>query len=68
MDDAEKIIETKKNKFEACSTMVFMRGLYKRKHGKLIHDLSIKYTIKNDQYSKTPQEAVDVMRKVKFKP
>ena len=35
---------------------------------KLIHNFSIKYTIKNDEYPKTLQGAVDLMRKVKFKP
>ena len=31
------------------------------------HDFSFHYAIKNDQYSKTLQEAVNVMRGVKFK-
>ena len=39
----------KKNEFEAWSTVVFMRGLDKRKYGELIHDLSIKYAIKKNQ-------------------
>ena len=56
----------KKILFKACSTMVFMRGSKKRKYGELIHDLFIKYVINKDQYPKTLQEAVDVMRKVKF--
>ena len=67
LDDAEEIIKMKKNAFEAWSTMVFMRGSDKRNDGKLLHYLSIKYAINIDQYTKTLQEAVDVMRKVKFK-
>ena len=66
MDDVDKEINAKKNVFEAWSTMVFMRGLDKRKYGELIHDLSIQYKIKNDQYTEKFQEAVDIMRKVKF--
>ena len=46
---------------------VFNERIYKRKYGELIHNLSIQYAIKNDQYPKTLKEAVDVMRKVKFK-
>ena len=34
----------------------------------MIHDFYIKYTIKNNQYPKTLQKAVDVMSKMKFKP
>ena len=34
----------------------------------MIHDLAIQYAINNDQYTKTLQEAVDVMRKVNLKP
>ena len=33
----------------------------------MIHDFSIKYTIKNNQYPKTLQKAVDVMSKMKLK-
>ena len=33
----------------------------------MIHDFSIQYAIKNYQYMKTPQEAVNVMRKLKLK-
>ena len=58
----------KKNAFEAWSMLVFMRVSDKRKDGELIYYFSIQYTIKNDQYPKTLQEAVDVMRKVKFRP
>ena len=47
--------------------MVFMRLSDNRKYGKLIHNFSIKYVINNYQYPKTLQDAVDVMRKVKFK-
>ena len=47
--------------------MIFMIGSDKVKYGELIHDLSIQYAIKNDQYPKTLLEAVDVMLKVKFK-
>ena len=57
-------IKTKKNAFEVWSTMVFMRGSDKRKYQELVHDFSVQYAIKNDQYPKTLQEAVDVMRKV----
>ena len=67
VDDAVEIIKIKKNAFEAWSTMVFMRGSYNRKYEELIHNLSIKHVIENDQYPKTLHEAVDVMRKVKFK-
>ena len=48
--------------------MVFMRGSDKRKYWELIHDFSIQYAINNNQYTKILQEAVYVMRKVKFKP
>ena len=48
--------------------MFFMRGLDKRKYGEFIYDFFIQYAIKNNQYPKTIQEAVDVMCKVKFKP
>ena len=58
----------RKNTFEVWSTMFFMRVSDKRKDGELIYYFSIQYTIKNDQYPKTLQEAVDVMRKVKFRP
>ena len=44
-----------------------MRGSDKIKYGKLIHDFSIQYAVKNHQYLKTLQEAVDVMCKVRFK-
>ena len=47
--------------------MVFVRGSGKKKYGVLIHYLSIKYAIKNNKYPKTLQEAMDGMRKVKFK-
>ena len=47
MDDAEEIIITMKNAFEAWSTMFFMRALDKRKYGELIHDSSIQDVIKN---------------------
>ena len=47
--------------------MVFVRGLYKRTYGGLIHYLSIQYAIKSNQYPKTLYEAVYVMHKVKFK-
>ena len=45
VDDAEEIIEMKKNEFEAWSTMVFMRVSDKRKYGELIHDFTIQYAI-----------------------
>ena len=48
--------------------MFFMRGSENIKYGEFIHNLSIKYMIKNDQYQKTLQESVYVMRKVKLKP
>ena len=67
MDDADEIINIKKNTFEAWSMMVFMRVPDKRKYGELIHVFSIQYAIKNNKYPKTTQEVVDVMRKVKFK-
>ena len=47
---------------------VLLRGTDKRKYWELIHDFSIQYAINNDQYPKTIQESVDVMRKVKLKP
>ena len=47
--------------------MVLVRRSGKRKYGVLIHYFSIKYAIKNNKYPKTLQEAVDGMRKVKFK-
>ena len=67
VNDAERRIKIKKNVFEVWSKIVFMRGSDKRKYGELIHDLSIQYAINNDQYPKTLQEAVYVMREVKFK-
>ena len=67
MNGAEEIIKTKKHSFEVWSTMVFMRGLDKIKYGELIHDLYIQYAIKNYQYPKTLQEAVDVMGEIKSK-
>ena len=48
--DGDKIIETKKNAFEAWSTMIAVRGSDKIKDGELIHYLSIRYAIKNYQY------------------
>ena len=53
-----------KNVSEAWSTVVFMRGSDKRKYGELINDFSILYVIKNDQYLRIPEIAVDIMRKV----
>ena len=47
---------------------VFVRGTDKRKYWELVHDFSIQYAFNNDQYPKTIQEEVDVMRKVKLKP
>ena len=44
-----------------------MRISDKRKYGELRHDLSIQYAIKKNQYPKTLQEAVYIMRKVRFK-
>ena len=67
MDDAEEIIKMKRFSFETWPTVVFVRVSDKRKFGELIHDLSIQYVIKNDQYLKTLQKTVDVMRRVKFK-
>ena len=67
VEDADEIIHMKKHSFEAWSTMVFMRGSAKRKYGELIHDFSIRYAFKNNQYPKTLQEAVGIMRQVKFK-
>ena len=37
------------------------------KDGELIHNFSIQYAIKNDQYPKTFHKSQDVVRKVKFK-
>ena len=68
MNDSDDLIKIKKNAFEAWSTMVSTRGPDKRKYGKLMHDFSIQYTIKNNQYTKPLQESVDVMRRKKFKP
>ena len=67
VDDSDKIINMKKNAFESCPTVVFIRVLDKRKYWELIHDFSVQYEIKNDQYPKTLQESLDVMRKLKFK-
>ena len=67
MNDAEEIIKKKKDAFEACSAMFFMRGSDKRKYGELIHDFSIHYAIKKYKYLKIFREAVDVMHKVRFK-
>ena len=67
VNDAYKIMNMKKNAFETCSTTVFMRRSDKREYGDLIHDFSIQYVIKNNQYPKTLQEAVDVMHNMKFK-
>ena len=67
VNDAEQTIKTKKKSFQAWETMVFTRCLDKRKYGELIHDLSIQYEIKRDQYLKSPQELVDVWRKMIFK-
>ena len=67
VDDTEGKIKTKKNAFGAWSAMFFMRIPDKIKYGKLIHDLSIQYAFNNNQYPKTLQEAVDVIRKEKFK-
>ena len=47
--------------------MVFVIVSDNIKYGELIHDLSIQYAIEKNQYLKTMQESVDVMRKVKFK-
>ena len=44
-----------------------MRGSDKKKYEESIHDLSIQYVIKNNQYPKTLQKAVDVMRKIELK-
>ena len=44
-----------------------MRGSDKKKYEESIHDLSIQYVIKNNQYPKTLQEAVDVRRKIELK-
>ena len=44
-----------------------MRGPDKIRYGEFIHDLSIKYAIKNNKYPKTLQEAVDFMQKERFK-
>ena len=67
MEDAEEIIKLMINIFEAWLEVVLMRGPDKRKYGELIYDLSIQYEIRNNRYLKTFQEAVDVMRKAKFK-
>ena len=66
MYDADKIIKMKKILFEACLTMVFVIGSYKRKYWGLTHDFSIQYTSKNNQYLKTLQGSVDVKRKENF--
>ena len=39
-----------------------------RKYGEFIHNFFIQYVIKKNKYPKTLQEAVCVMRNVKFKP
>ena len=67
VDDAKENFKSKKNAFEAWSTLVFMRVSDKRKYEELINDLSVKYAIKNNKYTKTLHKAVDVMRKVKSK-
>ena len=64
VDDADEITNMKKNTFKAWSTMVSMRGSDKRKYGESIHNFSIQYLIKNNQYPKTLQEAVYVMHKL----
>ena len=66
VNDAEERIKTKKRAFEIFLTMIFMKGLDKRKYGELIHDFCIQYGIKNYQRPNRLQETVDIRSKVKF--
>ena len=56
-----------KNAFEVWSTMLFMKGSDKRKYGEFVHDFSIQYEMKNYQYPKTMQEALNIVHKAKLK-
>ena len=56
LENADEIINTKKNEFDAWSTMVFIRVSYKRKYGELIHNFCIKYKMKNNKYPKNSKK------------
>ena len=53
VDDTEEIKKMERKSFELWTMMLFMIGSDKRKYDKLIHDFSIQYVVKNDQYPKT---------------
>ena len=61
MEYADEIISTRKNAFEAWSTILFIRESDKIKYVELIHDYSIQYAINNNKYLKTLQESVNIM-------
>ena len=66
MNDARERIKANKCAFEIFLTIIFMRGLDKRKYRELIHDFYIQYGIQYYQRPNRLQETVDIRSKVKF--
>ena len=55
----------KSRAFETYTTGVFMHGADKARYGELLDGLSNQYALGNDQYPRTLQAAIDVMRRQK---
>ena len=60
---AAKSLKTKA--FETYSTGIFMNGADRARYGDLLDGLSNQYALGNDQYPRTLQAAIDVMRRQK---
>ena len=55
----------KTNAFETYTTGIFMNGANKGRYSNLLDGLSNQYALGNDQYPRTLQAAIDVMRRQK---
>lgn len=57
----------KSNGFDAFMATVFLRGSDRSSYGELIDDMRTQYALKVDQYPKSLEDAVDVMRSIRKK-
>ena len=64
-NDKPRALSLKRKAFKTYTTTVFMNGAKKSRYGHLIDGLSNQYALGNDQYPRTLQAAVDVMRRQK---
>jgi len=65
-DEYTKKQELKADAVDTFTTAIFLRNCDRSRYGSLIDDLSKTYALGVDQYPRTLQGAMDVLRKVKF--